>query len=231
MPSHILEVQRMDSSTVQGYIFLSSIAHIMTLKRGPFSEHSPILHNIASTVPNWQKVNSGLIKMYQAEVLEKHPVVQHFWFGWILPWNKAGTGEKLPSTGDSRQKEDDAEHDAVEDKQTNWQASTQAPWAMPASAQRQVATAAPVATTAAPWARSAQLPGQISSTAAPWTSQTGALRQNDGGPARFPPTGRPAQPAGRTLASTGSAAAMSSPLGVISQPLTGLPRSQPSRQL
>ena len=230
-PKHILEVSRMDSSTVSAYIFLSSISHIATLKRGPFNEHSPILHNIASTVPNWKKVNSGLMKMYQAEVLEKHPVVQHFWFGGILSWTKAGTSEKLPSSGDRRHKEED-EDDATVDKQTNWQVPTQAPWAHSSFAQRQGSTSLPEATTAALWARTTQVPAQGAGTTVPWGSAQSVVppRQSEG-TTRFGMTSRVAQPTSRTLASTGSAAAMSSPLGAISQPLTGAPRPQAGRKM
>jgi serine/threonine-protein phosphatase 2A activator len=42
--------------------------------------------NDISALPEWRKVNSGLIKMYHAEVLHKFVVVQHFLFGTILPF-------------------------------------------------------------------------------------------------------------------------------------------------
>jgi len=53
------------------------------VKSGHFAEHSPLLHDI-SGVPRWEKVNSGVIKMYYDEVLHQYPVVQHFYFGSLL---------------------------------------------------------------------------------------------------------------------------------------------------
>lgn len=41
------------------------------MKTGPFAEHSNQLWNI-SAVPNWSKVNQGLIRMYKAEVSNAH---------------------------------------------------------------------------------------------------------------------------------------------------------------
>ncbi|OWM81000.1 serine/threonine-protein phosphatase 2A activator [Punica granatum] len=67
------------------YMYLSCIAFIKKVKKGLFAEHSPLLDDI-SGVPNWKKVNSGLLKMYKAEVLEKVPIMQHFLFGWLIKW-------------------------------------------------------------------------------------------------------------------------------------------------
>lgn len=60
-------------------LFLEAIVYINETKTGPFHEHSNQLWNI-SAVQTWNKVNEGLFKMYDAEVLSKFPVVQHFRF-------------------------------------------------------------------------------------------------------------------------------------------------------
>lgn len=67
------------------YMYLSCIAFVKKVKKGIFAEHSPLLNDI-SGVPNWNKVNSGLLKMYRAEVLEKVPIMQHFLFGSLIKW-------------------------------------------------------------------------------------------------------------------------------------------------
>jgi len=68
------------------YIYFGCIKFITTVKTGLFEEHSPILDSISNVV-HWLKVNQGMMKMYKAEVLGKFPVMQHFLFGTLLPWN------------------------------------------------------------------------------------------------------------------------------------------------
>lgn len=68
------------------YMYLSCIAFVKKVKTGGlFAEHSPLLDDI-SGVPNWKKVNSGLLKMYKVEVMDKVPIMQHFLFGWLINW-------------------------------------------------------------------------------------------------------------------------------------------------
>ncbi|KAJ3293936.1 hypothetical protein HK104_004092 [Borealophlyctis nickersoniae] len=70
------------------YLYLGCINYINEVKKGPFHEHSPMLYDI-SGVPFWAKVNTGMLKMYMAEVLQKFPVVQHLPFGSLLPFEEA----------------------------------------------------------------------------------------------------------------------------------------------
>eukprot|EP00049_Salpingoeca_infusionum_P000797 m.42426 g.42426 ORF g.42426 m.42426 type:complete len:437 (-) comp10690_c0_seq1:450-1760(-) len=65
------------------YMFFAAVRNIFEVKTGPFFEHSRVLYDI-SGVPEWSKVNSGLLKMYKKEVLDKFPVMQHFFFGDLL---------------------------------------------------------------------------------------------------------------------------------------------------
>lgn len=76
------------------YLFLGCIKYINEVKTGPFAEHSNQLWGI-SGVANWSKINSGLVKMYKAEVLGKFPVVQHILFGSLLPLKLAQPNANL----------------------------------------------------------------------------------------------------------------------------------------
>ncbi|KAH8118174.1 Phosphotyrosyl phosphatase activator [Phellopilus nigrolimitatus] len=72
-------------------LYFLSISRIHEVKHGPFHEHSSQLYAIATGVPNWEKVHSGLLKMYEAEVLGKRVVVQHIPVGGLLEWNANGS--------------------------------------------------------------------------------------------------------------------------------------------
>lgn len=65
------------------FMFHAAILHIHNVKNGPFAEHSNQLWNI-SGVEEWSKVNKGLLRMYNDEVLVKFPIVQHVLFGAVV---------------------------------------------------------------------------------------------------------------------------------------------------
>jgi len=52
---------------------------IHDVKRGPFFEHSSQLFSIATGVPNWTKVNSGLFKMYRVRDFYMHHCSFEIW--------------------------------------------------------------------------------------------------------------------------------------------------------
>ncbi|KAF7967152.1 hypothetical protein HWV62_35688 [Athelia sp. TMB] len=68
-------------------LYHTHLARITRVKTGPFHEHSSQLYNIAHGVKGWRKVNSGLAKMYVAEVLGKRVVVQHLPLGGLIAWD------------------------------------------------------------------------------------------------------------------------------------------------
>lgn len=83
LPFSLLVQGEGEEKAVVPNLYLTSLLRIQVLKRGPFHEHSPLLHDIATTVPNWVKVYGGMVKMYCAECLGKKVVVQHFPFGGV----------------------------------------------------------------------------------------------------------------------------------------------------
>ena len=66
------------------YMYLNCIAYTCSVKSGPFFEHSPDLYNITAAA-SWKKINGGMHKKYEVDVLSKWPVIQHFLFGSIIP--------------------------------------------------------------------------------------------------------------------------------------------------
>ncbi|CAO1338823.1 unnamed protein product [Diamesa tonsa] len=77
------------------YMFIGCIDYIQQVKTGHIAEHSNQLWSI-SAVPSWSKICSGLIKMYQKEVLSKFPVIQHVLFGEIHKLTAVKPGTRLP---------------------------------------------------------------------------------------------------------------------------------------
>lgn len=68
----------------QEFLYLEGIHFIKKLKaQASFAETSPMLNDI-SFLPDWVRVTTGLIRLFQGEVLGKFPVVQHLPFGMIL---------------------------------------------------------------------------------------------------------------------------------------------------
>lgn len=88
----------------QHNMYFSAIAFIYDVKKGPFWEHSPMLYDISGIKDGWGKINKGMIKMYNAEVLSKFPVVQHFQFGSLFKWEKDPEAKApTPTTHSSNQ--------------------------------------------------------------------------------------------------------------------------------
>jgi serine/threonine-protein phosphatase 2A activator len=86
-PSNVTKRNIVDRER-KGNMYFSAIGFIYDVKKGPFWEHSPILFDVSGVTAGWAKINKGMIKMYNAEVLSKFPVVQHFPFGSLFRWEK-----------------------------------------------------------------------------------------------------------------------------------------------
>ena len=76
--AEVLETQSDD------WLYLDAVRWLMSVKGSvSFAEHSPVLYDVTS-VRSWQQVNAGLRRMYEAEVMRKQPIVQHFIFTALL---------------------------------------------------------------------------------------------------------------------------------------------------
>ncbi|KLU87970.1 serine/threonine-protein phosphatase 2A activator 1 [Magnaporthiopsis poae ATCC 64411] len=85
-PSDILKPETVEVQRELNMYF-SAVGFINDVKKGPFWEHSPILFDVSGIKDGWGKINKGMIKMFNAEVLSKFPVVQHFPFGSLFSWD------------------------------------------------------------------------------------------------------------------------------------------------
>ncbi|KAK8085347.1 serine threonine phosphatase 2A activator 1, partial [Apiospora hydei] len=86
-PGQIVKAEIVDQERKRNMYF-SAVGFINDVKTGPFWEHSPMLFDISGVRDGWGKINKGMIKMFNAEVLSKFPVVQHFTFGSLFSWEQ-----------------------------------------------------------------------------------------------------------------------------------------------
>ena len=163
-------------------MYFSAIGFINDVKKGPFWEHSPILFDISGIKDGWGKINKGMIKMFNAEVLSKFPVVQHFPFGSLFSW--------------------DTDPDASVPAQSVHMANQPVAAAATAAATGTPPPPGPVpgpggSGTAAPWARATSMPGSRAGTGsagipysrAPWASAGSGTQAT--APRNTPNTGPP----------------------------------------
>jgi serine/threonine-protein phosphatase 2A activator len=69
------------------YAYCKWIDHVSRIKSGSFAEHSRTLWSLRG-LPHFTKLNSGMMKMYVGEIMDRFLVVQHFRCGEILKWTE-----------------------------------------------------------------------------------------------------------------------------------------------
>jgi serine/threonine-protein phosphatase 2A activator len=174
-PSSVSKANLVDKEKSHNMYF-SAIAFIFDVKKGPFWEHSPMLFDISGIKDGWGKINKGMIKMYNAEVLSKFPVVQHFPFGSLFRWEKDSRAKPPPVSTHSNSQ------------------PLRNPMATPSSLSRPGGLSG----TAAPWATTTARPAGFVNgvTQAPWASRGPAPPRQSAAnmPLRRPEPGIPEKP-------------------------------------
>ncbi|KAK3402204.1 Phosphotyrosyl phosphate activator protein-domain-containing protein [Sordaria brevicollis] len=146
-------------------MYFSAIGFINDVKKGPFWEHSPILYDVSGIKDGWGKINKGMIKMFNAEVLSKFPVVQHFPFGSLFQWEK---DPEAAAPAQSVHMQNQPVANAVGEA-----AKAQVTGGVGVPTERPTGPMGPMTGTAAPWAQT-RAPGVGPGTAAPWAQKPSA---------------------------------------------------------
>ena len=192
-------------------LYFGAIGFIYDVKKGPFWEHSPMLYDISGVQAGWGKINKvsprptrpdkrsliyisqGMLKMYNAEVLSKFPVVQHFPFGSLFSWEQDPNSTPPPtSIHASSQPIRDGPALSLENSSARAQPQegTKAPWA-----NKSTAVPKPGAGIAAPWANQApSATGNRVGTTAPWASRPTGIASSGTGTAAPWANNRPTPP-------------------------------------
>ncbi|ESZ95081.1 hypothetical protein SBOR_4536 [Sclerotinia borealis F-4128] len=164
-------------------MYFSAIGFINDVKTGPFWEHSPMLFDISGVRSGWGKINKGMIKMYNAEVLSKFPVVQHFPFGSLFSWDQ--DPHAVPATQTVHTANQPTGSGGISTSRPPPPEGTRAPWVNPSPSQG-------IPSTTAPWANSTAgaMPSTRRNIPPTYTSSTT--------PTRAIPTTRPSLPNSNT---------------------------------
>lgn len=130
-----------------------------------------MLYDISGIRSGWGKINKGMIKMYNAEVLSKFPVVQHFRFGSLFSFEQDPDAKPPPTSVHAanqpvRDGFGSSSAEKVAAPRSSPQIGTQAPWANQATSAPNTSTGA---STAAPRAsKGPPTPSPVVGTVAPW---------------------------------------------------------------
>ncbi|KAK5575647.1 hypothetical protein RB653_006780 [Dictyostelium firmibasis] len=81
-----ITIEKVVDQYYKDYLYIACIKYINTVKKGPFHEHSRDLFNISGAA-SWEKINTGMMKKFYADVLSKVPIIQHFLFGSLISFS------------------------------------------------------------------------------------------------------------------------------------------------